>query len=53
MPLHKKISVMNALSIALGEITPFKIAPISFSPLTRFQAIYTSGKAFLIKLLVK
>jgi hypothetical protein len=39
-------------STALVEITPFKIAPISFCALTSFQAISTSGKAFLIILLV-
>jgi hypothetical protein len=38
---------MNALSIALGEITPFKIAPVSFCALASFQAISTSGKGFL------
>jgi hypothetical protein len=43
---------MNALSIALEEITPFKIAPVSLCVLASFQAISTSGKAFLIKLLV-
>jgi hypothetical protein len=45
---------MNALtvSIAVGEITQFKIVPISFFALASFQAISTSGKAFLIKLLV-
>jgi hypothetical protein len=55
MPLHKNQTlVMNAVtvSIALGEITPFKIASVSFCALTSFQAIYTTGKAFLIKLLV-
>jgi hypothetical protein len=45
---------MNALtvSIALGEITQFKIVPVSFLALSSFQAISISGRAFSIKLLV-